>query len=291
MLNRTFKAVMMKSYKQLWLLFILLLLGCKSRYYASDKTYSQYKIERSASHSSDSLTEIEAFLAPYRDSLNKEMNEVIGQATIEFNKDANGGTLGHLVVQAMEATAATWSKKPLSGTITNSGGLRIGQIPKGPITVGKIYELLPFENELVIVEVPGKVLEQWMNLIDSKGGWPTSEIIPYAKRKGKLLDAYFNISASSWRENNNTQILSLLKKLEAKPDSLYYIATNDYIAQGGDNCDFLKDCKKQFTGQLLRTICIEYIRVQKNLQLTYTVDEQLLQQAIKNDAATSTEKK
>lgn len=252
----------MKSYKHFWLLFIPFLWGCKTRYRPTDNSYSQYKIQSSSSSSSDSINEIEAFLKPFRDSLSKEMNVVIGEAGADFYKDK--GSLGKLVVEAMEEKSKSLSKKELTGVITNSGGLRIQQLPKGPITTGKIFELLPFENELVLVEVPGSVLEKWMNFIESKGGWPTSYLIPYRKKSGVLLeDTLRKIMGSLPASADKSKFASALKHLQTKSDSIYYIATNDYLANGGDNCDFLKSCKKIETGILLRTLMMDYIKEQK----------------------------
>ena len=40
---------------------------------------------------------------------------------------------------------------------------------------------------------------------------------------------------------------------------VYRILTNDYVANGGDNCDFLKNLKKETTGKLIRELMIDYI--------------------------------
>src|SRR3712207_9326121 len=56
--------------------------------------------------------------------------------------------------------------------ITNGGGLRC-PIEKGNITVGKMYELMPFDNTLVTMEIKGsdlkKVFENGIG--NEKIGW------------------------------------------------------------------------------------------------------------------------
>lgn len=261
----------MKSYKHYWLFFILLLLSCKSRYHATKQDYQQYKVTASELVSADSMSEIERYLKPFRDSLNLEMNVVIGNSEADFEKGKSGGTLGRLVVQALEEASQTMRTKPITGVITNPGGLRINQIPKGPITVGKIFELLPFENELVIVAVPGHVLAQWMTLMEEKGGWPKTLIMPYAKENEQVLQ---RISSKLIKHLSDSPAEQYIRSHTAmKADSIYYIATNDYVANGGDNCDFLKTCKKENTGLLLRTLLMNYIKQTQSVHLVYSKTE------------------
>lgn len=261
----------MKSYKHYWLFFILLFLACKSRYHATKQDYQQYKVTASDFVTSDSMSEIERYLKPFRDSLNLEMNVVIGNSETDFEKGKAGGTLGRLVVQALEEASKKITTKPVTGVITNPGGLRINQIPKGPITVGKVFELLPFENELVIIAVPGSALAQWMKLIEEKGGWPKTVIMPYANDNEKGLQ---EMAAKRIKHLSDSPAEHyILSHTMMKADSIYYIATNDYVANGGDQCDFLKLCKKENTGLLLRTVLMNYVKQTPSVHLVYSKTE------------------
>ncbi|MBL7771659.1 MAG: 5'-nucleotidase C-terminal domain-containing protein [Chitinophagaceae bacterium] len=262
----------MKSYKHYWLLFIPFLIACKVRYHATDRTFSQYKIQANAENFQDSVSEIARYLQPFRDSLTQEMNVLLGTSSMTFEKGKGGGTLGRLVVQAFEQAARKNFNKPISGVITNPGGLRMNQLPEGPITTGKIFELLPFENELVILAVPGDILETWMKLTEEKGGWPHSMFMPYATYQEKPIRSYLPANNIN-RELHPTYVESILNLTKTKTDSMYYIATNDYLANGGDNCDFLKPCKQIHTHLLLRSILIQYIKEEKNIQLNYSPEE------------------
>ena len=57
----------------------------------------------------------------------------------------------------------------------------------------------------------------------------------------------------------------LIQQSFVNPDSIYIVATNDYIANGGDNCSFLKPCKRVNTGVLIRDLMIAYIQKHKVL--------------------------
>jgi 2',3'-cyclic-nucleotide 2'-phosphodiesterase (5'-nucleotidase family) len=225
----------MKSYKHFWLFFILSISACKAHYLVNKQEEKLYKIN--ASVSSDTISQIDAYIKPYRDSLSKTMNEVIGEAAGDFTKDKNGGSLGALIVEAMDDYISSHKKNlpSFQGSLTNPGGIRISQITKGPITLGKIFELLPFENEMVVVVVKESILPQWEELINKKGGWPCTSKKIFLPVGAENVD-------------------------EITGNKLYYLATNDYVANGGDDCTFLKDCKQITTGATLRTILIEYIK-------------------------------
>ena len=225
----------MKIFNRFLLFSLFLITSCKTQYVATSNDKQLYKV--TSSNQTDTLSSIELYLKPFRDSLNMTMNEVIGEAMGDFIKEKPSGSLGNLVVDAMLADdgCQMTDGRKVSGAITNPGGLRINQIPKGKITKGKIFELLPFENELVIVEVKGTVLRQWMELIKDNGGWPMTEEVT---------------SPSKILRNYNL-------------DSTYYIATNDYVANGGDNCGFLIPCKKYPTGKTIRELVIAFIKKSK----------------------------
>ena len=232
----------------------LLSIGCKTPLKPVSSTEKLYSVKDTTL--SAGTSEIERMLKPYRDSLSGIMNEVIGETSGDLVKEKPGGSLGNLVTDAMYTVAKKLDTNCL-GAICNYGGIRIPEIKKGKITKGKIFELLPFENELVILEIKGDVLEQWLNLISESGGWPVLFKRHYRNQemdedqvktirlifKDKILD--HNIQDNHFHT-----------------DSVYHIATNDYIANGGDNCDFLKDQKRTNSGLLLRDIVIEEIRRQ-----------------------------
>jgi 2',3'-cyclic-nucleotide 2'-phosphodiesterase (5'-nucleotidase family) len=239
----------MKTYTHYIALLGVLLFSCKVPYKAVSDTTTLYRVE---GRSPDAATEIQQFLQPFHDSIDQRMSEVIGYADGDFVKMQPSGSLGSLVADAM-LDAARLQNQKVKGAICNYGGIRIPSMMKGDITVGKMYEMLPFENELVIVEVSGAVLHKWLSHIEVSGGWPIArtydyEILEVEDGGGPGISTY----------------LTLEKGIE--DDSLYYFATNDYVANGGDNCEFLKACKKINTGLLIRDVMIRYTRERKRLQ-------------------------
>jgi 2',3'-cyclic-nucleotide 2'-phosphodiesterase (5'-nucleotidase family) len=117
-------------------------------------------------------------LQPYKEKLDKEMNEVVSYCDEALNKDVPEGALGNFVsdclfLKAKEYLGAEGNK--VDAVLINNGGLRVS-LPQGEITKGKIFELMPFDNELVLVELSGKKFYEMLVFISEKGGMPVSGI-------------------------------------------------------------------------------------------------------------------
>ncbi len=135
----------------------------------------------------------------------------------------------------------TLPRKTESGTqvaVVNYDGIRIPYVSPGAITKGKIYEMMPFDNKLTIVEVPGKVLRQLCNLIAAYGGWP--------------------VSGLSFEIKDEKAVNILVAGKPVNDQLIYLTAMSDYIANGGDNCDFFTGCKKRYLNIFVRDMLIDY---------------------------------
>lgn len=228
--------------------------SCKIHYNITSQEPKLYKIESKSI--SDSLSDIELLLVPYRDSMSGLMNEVLGSCEGDLEKNRPNGSLGNMVADAILEFAQ--ALQPLTSvSICNYGGLRIPEIKKGPITRGKIYELMPFDNELVILELTSQQLIQFLNLIAESGGWPVAS-------SEKLSFQFKNNKLETCVESNPNGIVKQFKNEEFfTNEKVFYAATSDYIANGGDNCEFLKACKRTNTGVLIRDILINFVATRK----------------------------
>ncbi len=237
----------MKYLRALPILFLSLLLACRTPMVSTGGQQKFYAVQSTTA--ADSISPIEQFLKPFRDSLSMQMNVAVAKAQGNFIKEKPAGSLGNLVTEAM-LWSARQANPACEMSVCNYGGIRIPQISAGDITVGKVFELLPFENTLVIVEVPGKVLQQWIQLMASSEGWPVNGV---------------NIDV----DGATISLQSLPAETSpAKPideTKTYLIVTNDYVANGGDKCSFLKDLPRKDLKVLVRDACTQYLREQKAL--------------------------
>jgi 2',3'-cyclic-nucleotide 2'-phosphodiesterase (5'-nucleotidase family) len=180
------------------------------------------------------------FIAPYKEQVGVEMNKIIGEVKMMITRGQPESSLGNWASDATFVQCEKYLGMKLDFAVLNLGGLRILSIPKGPITKGKLFELMPFDNTLVAVEMMGKDLPLLFDHIAKKGGWPVSKHIKMLIKDGKA-----------------TQLT--ISGLAINPEKIYKIATNNYIANGGDKCAFFKDKKKLETGKLFRDGLIEYV--------------------------------
>lgn len=187
---------------------------------------------------------IVAIIAPYKEELGEEMNTIVGEVANTLTKSLPESTLGNWVADVVQAQASKYLKQQVDFTILNYGGLRIPSLPKGALTKGKIYELMPFDNYIVLVKMKGADLPLLFDHIAHKGGWPISKELQLVIQGNKTTQALFN-----------------RQKIDNNKD--YYIATNNYLAKGGDQCAFFVDKEKTKTGVLIRNAIIEYVKESK----------------------------
>jgi len=124
----------------------------------------------------------------------------------------------------------------------NYGGLRVPLLPAGNITKGMIFELMPFDNFLTVMELKGNVVQQLFDHIAAQGGWPVAGV------RFEIFDG----KASEIQISN--------KPLEE--ERIYQIIISDYLADGGDNLLFLRLEKRTNTGIFIRDAILEYLQKQ-----------------------------
>jgi 2',3'-cyclic-nucleotide 2'-phosphodiesterase (5'-nucleotidase family) len=179
-------------------------------------------------------------LDSFRNDMDKTMNVVIGNIESDLKKDKPNSTLGNMVCDAMLAKAKTIDAA-CNIAISNYGGLRISSINKGDITLGKIYELMPFENTISIIPLSGEWIDTICQKIAKAGGMPVSGI-QFTMQKNRAINITIDGQALNY-------------------SNVYKTCVNSYMAAGGDDCEFLKDRKKQNTTTLIRDAIIDYIKI------------------------------
>jgi 2',3'-cyclic-nucleotide 2'-phosphodiesterase (5'-nucleotidase family) len=181
---------------------------------------------------------LEQMLLPYKRSMDTAMNVVIGYSEAPMSKAQPECTLGNFMADA-QLVLARRSDAATQVSIMNYGGIRLPYISPGPLTKGKIYELMPFDNKLTIVEIPGKVLRQFCDHMAAYGGWPVAGI--------------------SFRIKDKKAIDITVRGQPLNDQLVYHTAVSDYIANGGDNCAFLADCRKTYINIFVRDMLIDYL--------------------------------
>lgn len=201
----------------------------------------QYRI--SGENVSQPDPETEALIGPYRDQLAAEMNQVIGEAAMDLTTGRTESTLGNWYADLLHERSEHYLGKSIDFAIMNSGGIRIPAIPKGPVTKGKIFELMPFDNMMVVVYLDKEHLLEMINHMAAGGGWPVSKTLRYKIREGVPENI-------------------LLHEKPLADDKIYTVGVSDYLANGGGRCDYLVGQKREDLGVFMRDAIIEYIQLQ-----------------------------
>lgn len=226
----------MKRYPLFFL--ILLFLSCNSTLHLADVQPASYKVTSTSEIKEDQ--EILNMVEPYKKQLDSKMNQVIGESAITMRKASPQSTLGNWMADLIHKKSEDYYGKPIDFAIVNYGGIRSSELRKGPVTRGKVFELMPFENRLLVLSVKGDVAKQLFDHMANRKGWPISKQVSY-KIKG----------------NKATGITIHNKPLNLT--KIYTIAMADFIANGGDNCDFLKDQKRFDLNHLFRDAIMEFV--------------------------------
>lgn len=162
--------------------------------------------------------------------------------------------LGYWVSDVMRRAAQEVLGSPVRFAITNAGGLRSNLRP-GQLKVADIFELMPFENELVVVELTGAELIQVVKEgIVRRGGEPCSGV------KALLVGT----------PEAPTYTLTWDDGSPIDPKATVKVATSDYLYGGGDSIPTLKQGRKPFTTgvtlrQMLLDECATLAKAKKDL--------------------------
>lgn len=156
---------------------------------------------------------------PYKKILEKDMQRVISFSNEEMRKGKPESGLTNLLADLILAEGKKYAlnnglKINPDVSYFNYGGIRTS-LPKGQITVGNIFELMPFENEMVFIQLTGTQLQTFYNIVAKYGGESVGGV-RFVISNGKAKNVQVN------GENLN-------------PEKKYWMVTNDYSANGGDD--------------------------------------------------------
>ena len=235
------------------LLLIITETSCNTTYQSQSLQYKDYRISNSQQQDSTIL----AFLKPYSDSVNSNMNTVVGIAEVSLEKKQPEGNLGNFMVDAFLTMAREKYNTEVDVALVNFGGIRLTQLPAGDVTRGKIFELMPFDNLLILQKIKGSVLQQLLDLTADRGGGPMAGLTMQIKDKKAV-----NVMVGS---------------APLDPNRVYTIANSDFIANGGDNADMLRSVPQITNGYLMRDAIFEYISKLKSQgkNITATIENRV----------------
>lgn len=195
-------------------------------------------------------------LAAIVENANKEVsplkNTVLGTAEVELYHNREELSLfGQWITDRMR------QKVNADIAFENGGGLR-RSLPAGRITMGNLYEAIPFDNTLCTVDLTGsqiiRILEQGIG----------------DKNYGMLQFSGLKVHYDSSKPSGKQLIsVTLLDGEPLRSDKLYKVVTNDFMAAGGDGFSIFNQGKNaNDSGILLREIVADALKGQQVIRFT-----------------------
>jgi 2',3'-cyclic-nucleotide 2'-phosphodiesterase (5'-nucleotidase family) len=218
--------------------FVLFLAACSSaRWYPSIQYATSSPVGSASTEDSVTL----AVIKPYKDVLDSGMKVVIGSAEKELTKGRPESTLGNFVADALLLKAIDVYGMEVDMAAVTSGGLRTN-LKQGQLTVGDLYELMPFDNELWILTLTPTQVEQMFYYLYERQNLSVSNTKVVFDKYGHMRLLEINGMAFDATKS-------------------YRLAISDYLAKGGDGMQFFTVADSAVTSHYkVRDALIDYIK-------------------------------
>jgi 5'-nucleotidase / UDP-sugar diphosphatase len=164
---------------------------------------------------------LQAFLGDYDERFSIEMNKVVCNAGQDFPVDEvrlRENALADVVADALRGVTKA------DVALFNGGNFR-APVAAGPVTFGDLYTLLPYDNFLIKMKLPGAKLKELLDFAGTKygtGGFPQVSGMRLHYIDGKLTEASINGEPLD-------------------PAREYTVLTTDFVASGGDGYPLKED--------------------------------------------------
>ena len=193
---------------------------------------------------------VDKMLADYAPKV-RELEVVIGKLTGELKKGGAGsGSLGNFVTDGMRAQASLKTNKAVAVALMNGGGMRRNSIGEGELKARDIFELLPFENALITVDLTGEQLTRMLQMIVAGREAQSGARLVYKTNADKTSE----MESARLRDSGSEKVID--------PNATYTIVTIDYLYRvGGTKYGMLQQGKNmKELGITLRDALINYVK-------------------------------
>lgn len=208
---------------------------------------------------------------------------ILENSSVELNGDRENvrvreTNLGNAVADALYQYGQTGFANPTNLAVTNGGGLRATIRKDAPLTKGDVIAVLPFGNIISQIEVKGSQIQEMFvkslsAILQSKDGNPVLDEntgLPLLEPYGAFLQisgakVYFDPTVDPSERLLRVEILNNTTGAYEALDLMktYYLATNDFLAAGGDGYTMLGGAREE--GPSLDEVFADFLRSQKDL--------------------------
>ncbi|MBW1296672.1 5'-nucleotidase C-terminal domain-containing protein [Aquimarina litoralis] len=224
--------------------FLLVFFSCKKNNYLQ-------KVEGVRIEINDTIPdnpEIEAFIKPYRAHVNKMLDSALAYAPKSYSKgdgDLNtaiGNLMADIVLEQANPVFKSRTGKTVDMVLLNYGGIR-APISKGAVSARTAYQVMPFENSIIVAEMKGTQIRELIQYLQK------------AKRAHPISGLQLTL------DSNYDVVSALINDKEIDDNISYFVATNDYLYNGGSKMYFFKESvNSHVLNYKIRNAMIDYFK-------------------------------
>lgn len=236
---------MKKLHYKLLFVFLIAISACAtSKNYRQTEHQKTYAIDSTLDLFSQVDTSFMNLIGRYKSQLENEMSTIISIADEEMIAAKPESKLSNFIADGMLHIGKQFCKEndlshSVDVAIMNMGGIRTG-MPKGEISTGRMFEMLPFKNKLVIVGMRGEDLRMLFDQIAEFGGEGSSGL--------------------KMGIQNRKAINVLVRGEKIDNEKVYYVISVDYLVNGGGKLSTFKNREtSRNMHQMLRSEMIKFI--------------------------------
>jgi len=191
---------------------------------------------------------LEAYIAPYREHVDEVLNAPLCYAPETLSKtdgkrnSSMGNLMADILLKEADKVLRLRENIRVDMAIMNHGGIRTA-ISKGPVSERTAYEVMPFENGLVVAALKGNTVAEMVDFLRQAE-------VPHPVSGLKIrLDS-----------EGNLEFLRIQGK-PLDPEKTYYVATSDYLIGGGDRMTFFQQHEALYkTDYKIRNAMVDYFK-------------------------------
>lgn len=206
---------------------------------------------------------IEDYIKPYREHVENDLDSVLAYSVDTYSKSdgdlntAIGNFMADAVYDMSNPVFKSRTGKDIDMVLLNHGGIR-SILSKGNITSRTAYQLMPFDNSVVVAKLKGTYINELISYLQK-----AKKAHPISKLKIKFDDDFELIEATINKETIDT-------------NRTYYVATNDYLYGGGGRMTFFKKSDSLYNlDYKIRNLLIDYFK--KTDTLNPVIDDRFIQ--------------
>ncbi len=215
-------------------------------------------------------TKVAAIVQKYDAEVSQLRESRIGATEVPLVKGGQDDLLANLAADAMRSGAG--GGLPARYAFQNQGGLRIPEIPAGPISFGQIFDLSPFDNEQVVLTLKAPQVRDALESVvkAGKGSLRVSGLrytVDLSRAKGRSAQQLpaGAVVTEVIDEQSGKAICRTLSCTDSActatcAEGDYTVSVTDFLANGGDGLGLLKSAPRQVGPVLSRDILIAYVK-------------------------------